>query len=351
MGTLGKGYTFGATEEVTAAKLHTLVDSGTVTGIVADDITDNTITAAKIQSVSGAAFTLLGSIPSGAGVIPAANLTSVAQKGANSDITSITGLTTPLDETLGGTGQTTFAQGDILYASGANTLAKLAAGTSGYYLKTQGAGANPTWATIAGREVFTADDTFTAPAGVTRVYVTMCGGGGGGGGANNDGYGGGGGGGGGASCIRVPYTVVPSSEYAVVVGTKGTGGTTANGNAGEASSFNTSLSVAGGSGGQGGTGASTHNGGAGGTTNLAASGITAGKPAIAGGAGAAGSTSNYGGGGGGSLCGAGAAGRSTMGNGIAATDFGGGGGGGLHTPGQGGTTGGNGADGIVIVEW
>ena len=145
MGTLGKGYTFGATEEVTAAKLHTLVDSGTVTGIVADDITDNTITAAKIQSVSGAAFTLLGSIPSGAGVIPAANLTSVAQKGANSDITSIPGLTTPLAVTKGGTGLSSATQGDILYASAADTLAKLAAGTSGYYLKTQGAGANPIW--------------------------------------------------------------------------------------------------------------------------------------------------------------------------------------------------------------
>jgi len=106
MADLTKGYTFGATEEVNATNLHALVDEGTATNIVADDITDNTITAAKIQSVSGAAFTLLGSIPSGAGVIPAANLTltSVAQKGANSDITSLTGLTTPLSTSQGGTG-------------------------------------------------------------------------------------------------------------------------------------------------------------------------------------------------------------------------------------------------------
>lgn len=40
-------------------------------------------------------------------------------------------LDTPVDETLGGTGQTTFATGDILYASAANTLAKLTIGSPG----------------------------------------------------------------------------------------------------------------------------------------------------------------------------------------------------------------------------
>ena len=38
MASLSKGYTFGATETVTNAKLHTLVDSGTVTGIVNADV-------------------------------------------------------------------------------------------------------------------------------------------------------------------------------------------------------------------------------------------------------------------------------------------------------------------------
>lgn len=37
------------------------------------------------------------------------------------------------------------AQGDILYASSATAWARLGAGTSGYFLKTQGAGMNPTW--------------------------------------------------------------------------------------------------------------------------------------------------------------------------------------------------------------
>jgi len=51
-----------------------------------------------------------------------------AASGANSDITSLSGLTTPLSEAQGGTDQSTYAQGDILYASAANTLAKLAVG-------------------------------------------------------------------------------------------------------------------------------------------------------------------------------------------------------------------------------
>lgn len=38
------------------------------------------------------------------------------------------------------------AQGDILYASSATTWARLGAGTSGQFLKTQGAAANPVWA-------------------------------------------------------------------------------------------------------------------------------------------------------------------------------------------------------------
>lgn len=110
MGTLTKGKTFGATEEVTAAKLHQLIDSGTISHIVADDIDDGVITNAKIVSVAGDKLTELANIPAGAGVIPAANLTSVAQKGANSDITSltgctqITGMTTPLTTAQGGTG-------------------------------------------------------------------------------------------------------------------------------------------------------------------------------------------------------------------------------------------------------
>lgn len=51
---------------------------------------------------------------------------------------------TSLDETRGGTAQTTFATGDTLYASAADTLSKRAIGTAGQVLKTGDAGI-PVW--------------------------------------------------------------------------------------------------------------------------------------------------------------------------------------------------------------
>lgn len=49
MATITKGYTFGATEQVTNTKLHSLVDDATISGIVNADITDGTITEAKLD--------------------------------------------------------------------------------------------------------------------------------------------------------------------------------------------------------------------------------------------------------------------------------------------------------------
>lgn len=54
-------------------------------------------------------------------------------------------LTVPVTAILGGTGQTTYAAGDVLYASAINTLAKLTAGSNGQVL-TLTAGI-PSWAT------------------------------------------------------------------------------------------------------------------------------------------------------------------------------------------------------------
>lgn len=48
--------------------------------------------------------------------------------------------------TGGGTGQSSYTIGDILYASGATTLSKLAAGTAGYALTSGGPGVAPSWA-------------------------------------------------------------------------------------------------------------------------------------------------------------------------------------------------------------
>ncbi len=59
------------------------------------------------------------------------------------------------------------AQGDIIYASSATAWARLGYGTAGYLLKTQGAGANPTWVNIA------ADSSYLPAGSVVQVVNTL----------------------------------------------------------------------------------------------------------------------------------------------------------------------------------
>ncbi len=70
---------------------------------------------------------------------------------------------TAIGATKGGTGQTTYATGDLLYASAANTLSKLVAGTNGHVL-TLAAGV-PTWAAPSG-----GGWSLTGNAGTSDVY-------------------------------------------------------------------------------------------------------------------------------------------------------------------------------------
>lgn len=199
-----------------------------------------------------------------------------------------------------------------------------------------------TWESVAmaHAQIFTADGTFTAPGGVTKVYLTMTGGGGGGV-ASSEGTAGGGGGGG-HSLINRPYTVTPGNGYPVVVGAGGASST--NGND---STFDTSVIAS-----KGLTG-STSTGGAGGGSPDGANAVTTTPGAagfgIKGGNGGNGATSadQAGGGGGGTPLGAGGAGaNAAVGNAAAANTGGGGGGAGS---GGGGRAGGAGGSGVCIV--
>lgn len=82
-----------------------------------------------------------------AGSIAASKLvgTDIATVGT---ITSGTWNGTKVAEAYGGTNQSTYATGDMLYASASNTLSKLAIGSSGQVLKQ--VGGVPTWATFSG---------------------------------------------------------------------------------------------------------------------------------------------------------------------------------------------------------
>ena len=79
------------------------------------------------------------------------------------DLTQIGTITTGawaasvIDEAYGGTGSnfSSTAQGNTLYFSGTGTISALAPGTSGYFLKTQGASADPVWAAVPTATVYT----------------------------------------------------------------------------------------------------------------------------------------------------------------------------------------------------
>ena len=74
----------------------------------------------------------------------------------------------------GGTGFSTYATGDIIYASASNTLSKLTAGTNGYVL-TLAAGV-PTWAASTGGVTsFSAGTTGLTPSSATTGAITLAG--------------------------------------------------------------------------------------------------------------------------------------------------------------------------------
>ena len=179
-------------------------------------------------------------------------------------------------------------------------------------------------------QVFTSSGTFTVPAGITKVKVTVIGGGGGGGGSQGSG-----GGAGGAS-IEIISGLTPGNTVTVTVGTGGAGGPSSgatDGVAGGTSSFGAFCSATGGSGGSVSSG-SQGGIGSGGNLNIRGGPSTGfiSVPCYS-------STGS----GGNSILGGGGAGTVTTGN--AGGAYGGGG------AGSNGDTGGAGAAGVVIVEW
>ena len=169
----------------------------------------------------------------------------MSQKGTDADLLSIAST----------------AQGDIYYNNG-SAIARLGAGTSGDFLKTQGTGANPVWASAGGglqsMQVFTSSGTYTKPSGINliKIYVT----GGGGSGADGAGnFNSGGGGGGGATAIKIIDATSITTET-VTIGNGASATSQSNGSGGGTSSFGSHASATGGGG-----GGQETNGGDGGT--------------------------------------------------------------------------------------
>jgi hypothetical protein len=206
---------------------------------------------------------------------------------------------------------------------------------------------------------YTSSGTFTAPTGVTQIYVSGCGGGGGGAGSVAIGSTGfisaaGGGGGAGNSLVRAPVTVVPGTTYSFTIGAAGAAGAAGNsGGPGGTTSFAAgSIALGGGGGGAvGAAGASTAAwaggaGGAGFPAGQDGSDVTNGIGGVAG----SGGSSPFGGGGGGR--------RASSGSnlvGYPGTGFGSGGGGSGGNYNSSSTSsaavGSAGAPGLLIIEW
>jgi hypothetical protein len=123
-------------------------DIGTVAGIAANVTTVAGI-AANVTTVAGISSDVTTVAGDSADIqLLAANIGTIASKanaGANSDITSLSGLTTPLSVAQGGTGASTLTAENVILGDGTNPVKFVAPGSSGNVLTSNGT----TWASTA----------------------------------------------------------------------------------------------------------------------------------------------------------------------------------------------------------
>ena len=159
----GKTYKIAGTTVLSGSALGSGITSSSLTSV--GTLTDLTVTNTITGSVSGNAGTVSNGVyttgsysnPSWITSLAASKVglgsvenTALSTWAGSTNITTLgtiatgTWSGTTIATTKGGTGLTSYTTGDVLYASGTNTLAKLAAGTDGYLL-TMSSGV-PVWA-------------------------------------------------------------------------------------------------------------------------------------------------------------------------------------------------------------
>lgn len=183
--------------------------------------------------------------------------------GANSSITSLTGLSTPLSTSQGGTGSVSSANtangivilnssGAIPAMSGINLTNISGANFVSLASIPPGSGVIPSAnvPTATSRyQMFTSSGTFVAPSGVTQIFLSGCGAGGAGGSSTGSSTNIGNGGNSGYCISNYPYTVIAGNSYTVTINAGGTGVSNADGNSGGTTVFD-ALTLNGGTGGK-----------------------------------------------------------------------------------------------------
>lgn len=333
----------------------------------ANSASNASVSAGQASTVLAASLKIANNLSDVNNVATARGNLVAAKSGANSDITSITGLTTALGVSQGGTGSTSLLSNALVVGHGTNSVTSVAVGTSGQVLVSQGASAPPVFAAspngfALNTQVFTATGTLVVPTGVTQMLIdaVASGGGGGGGGSGSSATGSGGGGGGaGQSTQRQTVAVTGGETLTVTIGNAGSSAAAAT-NGGNGGSLTIVGSVSGSlvnlSGGNGGVAginlAGGSGGGAGGVgfpNGSYGNDTSSGASGSPGGNGGPGASSPFGGGGG--------SGRGASANGIAGMAAGGyggggGGGGGYYVSGVGtGGAGGAGTKGFAAIRW
>jgi hypothetical protein len=211
------------------------------------------VTAVTVTGCNGAAQALQWTNGSGFGCN-----SGVATSGANANITSLSGLSTPLSVGQGGTGRATLANHAVLVGAGTSAVTQITPCAAGQALIGAGASSDPACGlptgTLIGVQVFTSSGTYTPTTGTASVIVEVQAPGGGGGGVSATGAGqvaqAQSGSGGSYAKVRVTSGF---SGVTVTIGAAGTGGAagTNAGTSGGTTSFGTIVSCPGGVGGAG----------------------------------------------------------------------------------------------------
>ena len=327
----------------TTLDVVTVSNAGNMT--VTGTVNATTVTAAAVTSTS----TPIPIASGGTGqvtqqaAINALTGTQTANRVLRSDGTDATlsqvALTTDVTGTLpvanGGTGAATLTANNVILGNGTSAVAFVAPSTSGNVLTSNGT----TWTSASSyagpnSQLFTANGTFTVPANITRVRITVVAGGGGGGGCAGSACGQteGGMGGFGGSSIAYVTGLTPGGTISITVGAAGSAGSSASG-----------------AGGTGGTSSAASNasatGGGGGNYNQTGGAATPGTGSL----GRFNARWPTEGGNGSTLYGYNIR-RTTAGAGTAGVGYGAGGAGGWSNN-NGNQAGGAGAPGMVMVEW